>query len=123
MERGGIRRIEPSGTGDGGLSSFAAGGDERPEEAGVPRPSWTPPSRREAWLRTGARPSARRLALGGGLLVVLALAWLWVGRDHSPERAAGPTTTAATTPGSQRAPTVDAVVSVPRWVPDAIAAT
>ena len=81
--------------------------------------AWTRPSLRESWSRRARTPAAR-LGLGCTLVVVLAIAWLWVGRhDPAIERTLVPATTVAPRPASK----VETVVSVPRWVPDAIAAT
>jgi hypothetical protein len=118
--RGSVRRVEPAGSGDAGPGSFEDRDDRPRGEATVPRPSWTRPSRRRRWSRAGLPRPKARLGLGCAVVAVLAIAWVWVGRGATTEPAIDPGTTAVTRP----APTVEpVVVTVPRWVPDAIAAT
>jgi len=54
------------------------------------------------------------------VVAVLAIAWVWVGRGATTEPALNPATTVAKRPAP---PVEPVVVTVPGWVPDAIAAT
>ncbi len=99
--------------------------------AAVPRPA-LPPSRDRRWgLGLTASPRGR-LTFGVALVVVLATAWVFVGRGAADPVALGSspttrsTTRSTTTPSRARAataPDIDAVVAVPRWVPAGVAAT
>ena len=86
----------------------------------MPRPSLTRSSRGRRWLDAGAQIPRARLALGLALVVGLAAAWTMVSR-RAP--ASGPVSIATSTTVARTQPRAENVVTVPRWVPAAIAAT
>jgi hypothetical protein len=101
------------------LSEAAARAEER--AAAVPRPALPPARDRRRAFGVAASPRAR-LTLGLALLMVLAAAWIVVGRGAvddpgAPAPAATPTVT------NRATPRVDLVVAVPRCVPADVAAT
>jgi hypothetical protein len=132
--RGSASRVD-SGTGEPGAPGAPAGSASERRRS-VPRPPLVRARSRRPWAAAKERLPAARLALGGGLVVVLFFAWVAVGRQGAGSAAppavppATPSTTLSTTPASNPAPTarprtvpIAHAVAVPAWVPAAIAAT
>jgi hypothetical protein len=106
--------------------------DDRPRRPGagawsVPRPAPGRSPRDRPWSRLAEQTPGARRALGLALLAVLATAWMLVDQS-SPDgpRPSVPASSSTSAPRPVRArttPRIEAVVAVPHWVPDAIAAT
>ena len=104
--RGSVRRFERRADG--------------PRGEAIPRPSWTRRSRRGLSSRVGSPGPRARLGFGCAVAAILAITWVWVGRGATSD----PVPVAPTTVATQPRPRVEpVVVSVPRWVPRAIAST
>ena len=133
--RGSAARAD-SGTGEPG----AAAGSASDRRRSVPRPPLVRARSRRPWAAARERLPAARLALGGGLVVVLFFAWVAVGRQGAGSAAppavppatpsnalsATPSTTSASNPvptARPRTVPIGNAVAVPAWVPAAIAAT
>lgn len=116
--RGNARRGEPSGPVP--VDAVDGEGDGHRERSWVPRPTLSPSSRGRRWLDAGAQIPRARLALGLVLVVGLAAAWMMVSR---PAPASAPVSIATSTTVARTQPQAENVVTVPRWVPAAIAAT
>lgn len=121
--RGSARRTGPEG-GDPVVDDPG-----RPRERSLPRPSLTRswrarPANLRDWLRLDGRTPSARLVLGIALLAFLAVAWMRVGGARSSARPTlPPASTTTTIEARQSATPTESPVAVPRWVPDAIAAT
>jgi hypothetical protein len=116
---------------DGNGGEHAPEGDGEPElqesESAIPRPALSPAHDRP-WLRPWMRLPRARLGFGVALVAVLAVAWFASGRTPSRAHPAAPTTRrSSATTRATRAPSTSATlaprVSVPAWVPGALAAT
>ena len=105
----------------------AAGGDEPRALTGERSLMRPPPGRSprdRPWSRLAEQTPGVRRALGVALIAVLATAWVLVGRSE-PDGLPTAVPTSQSPPRARAGPAarVEAVTTVPHWVPDAIAST